>query len=77
MKETSRRRITVKSSLNAISTEEPVFVNVYRAQESIPESIPSAYVAWRVGTKSRVVGPASHSGNRFQVYKYGLCCEIG
>jgi hypothetical protein len=30
---------------------EPVFVNVYGAQESIPtKSIPPAYVAWRAGT---------------------------
>jgi hypothetical protein len=63
MKEPPRRKITVKSSLNAISTEEPVFVNVYGAQESISESIPRGYVARRrVGTKSRVVVLAARLG---------------
>jgi hypothetical protein len=36
------------------SKTEPVFVNVYVAQESIPR----ACVAWRAGTKNRVVVPA-------------------
>ncbi len=40
---------------------EPVFVDVYGAQESISP----AYVAWRVGTISRVVVPARQAGNRF------------
>ncbi len=29
------------------------------------ESIPSAYVAWRVGTSNRVAVPARQAGNRF------------
>jgi hypothetical protein len=36
-------------------------VNVYGAQESIPQ----AYVAWRVGTKKRVVLPVRQAGSRF------------
>ncbi len=40
----------------------PVFVNVYEAQESIPESIPPVYVAWRAGTISKVVVPARQPG---------------
>ncbi len=40
---------------------EAVFVNVYRAQESIPP----AYVAWRADTTNRVVVQASQAGNRF------------
>jgi hypothetical protein len=39
---------------------EPVFVNVYGAQESIPP----AYVAWREGTSNMVVLPAHQAGNR-------------
>ncbi len=39
-------------------SSEPVFVNVYRAQESIPP-------AWRDGTTIWVVVPARHAGNRF------------
>ncbi len=42
---------------------EPVFVNVYGSQASIPP----AYVAWRGGTSKRVVVPttARQAGNRF------------
>ncbi len=40
---------------------EPGFVNVYRAQESIPP----AHAAWRAGTTSRVKVPASQAWNRF------------
>ncbi len=40
---------------------EPVFVNVYGAQESIPP----ANVDWRSGTTRRVIVPARHAGNRF------------
>ncbi len=29
------------------------------------DSIPPAYVAWRVGTKNRVVVPVRHAGNQF------------
>jgi hypothetical protein len=47
--------------MNSASVSEPVFVNVYGAQESIPP----AYVAWRAGTKNRVVVPARQAGNRF------------
>jgi hypothetical protein len=43
-----------------VSTE-PVFVNVYGAQESIPP----AYVVWRAGMSNRVVVPARQAGNRF------------
>jgi hypothetical protein len=34
------------------TNSEPVFLNVYGAQESIPmnEFLPPAYVAWRAGT---------------------------
>jgi ankyrin repeat protein len=42
-------------------TPEPVFVDVYGAQESIPP----ANVAWRPGTTNRVVVPARQAGNRF------------
>ncbi len=48
------------------SRTEPVFVNVYGVQESIPkETIPPAYVAWQAGTTNRVVVPARQAGNRF------------
>ncbi len=40
---------------------EPVFVNVYSAQESISP----AYVAWRASTTNMVVVPARKAGNRF------------
>jgi hypothetical protein len=40
---------------------ESEFVNVYRAQESIPP----ASVACRAGTSNRVVGPVPQAGNRF------------
>ena len=42
-------------------TPEPVLVDVYGYQESIP----SAYVAWRPGKRNRVVIPARQAGNRF------------
>jgi hypothetical protein len=42
-------------------TPEPVFVNIYGAQESI---LP-AYVAWWAGTTNRVVVPTRQAGNRF------------
>jgi hypothetical protein len=51
-----------------LSTAEPVFVNVYGAQESIPPT----YVAWRAGTTNRVVVPARAAGNRFLGYLRGL-----
>jgi hypothetical protein len=51
---------------------EPVFVNVYGAQEPMP----LAYIAWRAGTTYRVVVLVRQAGNRFlsslKVYKYGL-----
>ncbi len=34
-------------------------------EESIPESIPPTYVAWRAGTINRVAVPARQTGNRF------------
>jgi hypothetical protein len=40
---------------------EPVLVNAYGAQESIPP----AYLVWRAGTSNRVVVPARQAGNRF------------
>jgi hypothetical protein len=40
---------------------EPVLVNVFRAQESIPP----AYVALRASTTNRVVVPVRQAGNRF------------
>jgi hypothetical protein len=39
----------------------PVIVNVYRAQKSIPP----ACVIWRAGTTKRVIIPARKAGNRF------------
>ena len=39
---------------------EPVFLNVYGAQESIPP----AYVAWRAGTANKVFVPARKAENR-------------
>jgi hypothetical protein len=39
---------------------EPVRVNVYGAQESIPP----AYLAWRAGTTNGVVVPVRQAGNR-------------
>ncbi len=56
---------------------EPVFVNVYRAQESIREPIPPAYVAWRAGTTNRVIVPARQSGNRFLDSLKGLQIQAG
>jgi hypothetical protein len=58
---------------------EPVFVNVYGAQESIPP----AYVAWWAGTTNRVVVPDCLAGNRFLGSLKGLqirvqyMCESG
>jgi hypothetical protein len=40
---------------------EPVFLNVYGAQESIPP----AYVAWRSRTTNRFVVPTRQAGNRY------------
>jgi hypothetical protein len=45
----------------AIANTEPIFVNVFRAQESMP----LAYVAWRAGTKYRVVVPVRQLGIDF------------
>jgi hypothetical protein len=42
-------------------TSEPVFVNVYGAQESISP----AYVAWWASTTNKVVVLAQQPGNRF------------
>jgi len=50
------------------SSTEPVFVIIYGAQESIP----SAYVARRAGTKNRVVVLARQAGNRFLGSSSGL-----
>jgi hypothetical protein len=36
------------------------------------DSIPPAYVAWRVGTTNRVVVPARQAGNRFPGSLKGL-----
>ncbi len=47
---------------------EPVFVNVYGAQESISP----AYVAWRASTTNRAVAPARQAGNRFLGFLKGL-----
>jgi len=46
---------------------EPVFVNVYGVQESIPRKRfrQSMHVARRAGTSNRVVVPARQAGNRF------------
>ncbi len=46
-------------------TTDPVFVNIKGAQESIPKSIPQAYVAWWAGTSNSVVVPTRQAGNRF------------
>ncbi len=62
------------------STTEPVFVNVYGDQESIPP----AYAASRAGTTNRVVVPARQAGNRFLGSLKGLqiraqvfmCCAL-
>ncbi len=51
-----------------LSTAEPVFLNVYGAQESIPPT----YVAWRAGTTNRVAISAREAGNRFLGYLKGL-----
>jgi hypothetical protein len=53
------------SNLGGGKRSEPIFVNVYVAQESI---LP-AFVAWRAGTKNRVVVSARQAGNRFLVLK--------
>jgi hypothetical protein len=50
---------------------EPVFVNVYGAQES-KESISPDYVACRASTTNRVVVPASQPENRFMGSIKGL-----
>ncbi len=44
-----------------VSMTEPVLVNVYGTQDSIPPS----YEAWRAGTTNRDVEPARQAGNRF------------
>ncbi len=49
------------SPFSVSSCQEPVFVNVYGAQESIPP----AYVAWLAGTTNRVVVTARQARNRF------------
>ncbi len=41
---------------------EPVFVNVYGAEETIS---PTFNVAWRDGTTNRVIAPVRQAGNRF------------
>jgi hypothetical protein len=46
---------------NIVHCSEPVFVNVYGANESIPP----ACVDWRAGTTNRVIVPARQAGNRF------------
>jgi len=51
------------SNLGGGKRSEPIFVNVYVAQESI---LP-AFGAWRAGTKNRVVVSARQAGNRFLV----------
>jgi hypothetical protein len=56
-----------ESTPPAVSPE-PVFVNIYKAQESIP----LAYVAWQAGTTNRVVVPARQAGNRFLGFLKGL-----
>ncbi len=44
---------------------EPVIVNVYGAQESIPTDYASLYsIAWRAGTINSVAVQARHAGNR-------------
>ncbi len=55
---------------------EPVFVNIYGAQESMPP----VYVAWRAGTSNIVVVWARQAGNRFlgslevlQIRNFILC----
>jgi hypothetical protein len=45
-----------------IERTEPVFVNVYGAQELIPKSIPPVYVAWRAGTTNRFAVPYAPPG---------------
>jgi hypothetical protein len=54
----SRELATPSGTVNG---PEPEFVNVLRAQESIPP----AYEAWRAGTSNRVVVPAVQAGNPF------------
>ncbi len=44
-----------------LAIPEPVFVNVYEPQESLPLT----FVAWRAGTTNRVVVPTRQAGNRF------------
>jgi hypothetical protein len=58
---------------------EPVYVNVYGVQESIPP----AYVAWRLGTTNRVVVPPCQAENRFlgslkglQIRARGTCSKL-
>ncbi len=60
-KRTGRLRINrqLNRTLHTLNTE-PVLVNVVGEQESISP----AYVAWGVGTISRVVVPARQAGNR-------------
>ncbi len=49
------------NEMEATGWSEPVFVNVYGAQESIPP----AYVVWQAETTKRVLEPARQAGNRF------------
>jgi hypothetical protein len=49
------------TEMEVTGLSEPVFVNVYGAQESIPP----AYVAWRAGTTNMVIAPARQAGNLF------------
>jgi hypothetical protein len=52
---------SILSASSSLTTAEPVFVNVYGGQESIPQ----AHEAWRAGTTNRVVVPVCQAGNRF------------
>jgi hypothetical protein len=55
------RRLSNSCKIQTFLQSEPVFVNIYGAQESI---LP-AYVAWRASTTNRVVVPTRQAGNRF------------
>jgi hypothetical protein len=45
----SAHRVDVSIGNLEVSKKEPEFINFYGAQESIPRTIPLAYVAWRDG----------------------------
>jgi hypothetical protein len=65
--------ITFLLACSDVHSTEPVFVNVYGAQESIPSNrFSPTYVPWRVATKNKVIVLARQARNQFLVSLKGL-----